>query len=101
MKYKIKKTENPKVGDVAFKINDWREEYPFNIIEVVLCEGKFLINERLKESYQIYNVFGLNKSEGFRKFRFANGAFIDSIKIRKGSKKERELRENIILKYEN
>ena len=99
--YKIKQTKTPKVGDVAFKINDWREEYPFDIIEVVKCEGKFLSNERLKETYNIYHVFGLNKKEGFRKFRFSNGAFIDSIKIRKGSKKERELLKNLKLKYEN
>tara|TARA_R110000822_G_scaffold292540_1_gene414538 strand:- start:188 stop:508 length:321 start_codon:yes stop_codon:yes gene_type:complete len=96
--YNVIECKIPKVGDVAFKNKDWREENPFDIIDVVKCEGKLItiinpISKENKGTYNIYNVFGFNKKEGFRKFRFSGGAFLDSIKVRAGSKKEKFLTE--------
>ena len=79
----------PKVGDVAFKQNDWREECPYIIIDVTKCKCKFLTIKN--ETYHIYNVFAVNKKREFRKFRFGGNAFIDSRKVRNGSTKEVDL----------
>ena len=94
----VKDNKIPKVGDVAFKEDDWREEYPFIIIEVSKNDDVFVTINDVKEKYNVYNVFGFNKEEGFRKFTFSANAFLKSIKIRKGSKKEKELLEYILNK---
>jgi len=90
--YKTVKCDIPKVGDVAFKSNDWREKLPFTIINIEHDNTRSLLNNSLKERYDIYHVYGVNKKE-FRKFTFSNGAFITSTKVRKGSKKETQLKQ--------
>jgi hypothetical protein len=91
----VKDNKIPKVGDVAFKQDDWREEYPFIIIEASKNDDKFLLINDVKEKHNVYNLFGFNEKEGFRKFTFSANAFLKSIKIRKNSKKEKQLLESI------
>ena len=61
MMYKIKQTKTPKVGDVAFKINDWRQEYPFDIIEVVKCDVSLPFESIIKklEGHTFDGIFHL------------------------------------------
>ena len=96
--YNFVECETPKFGDLVFKINDWREEYPFKVVEVVKVKDKLLLCERLKEKYNIYNVFALSENDGFRNFTFHNDGIMKSVKVKKNSKKEQYLKELITSK---
>lgn len=96
--YKFVEYETPNFGDLVFRINDWREEHPFKVVEVVKVKDKLLLCERLKEKYNIYNIFALSENDGFRNFTFHNNGISRSVKVKKNSKKEQYLKELIINK---
>lgn len=93
--YKLVENKVPNFGDVIYKNGDWIEEDPFKVIEVFKDEKNAIINERLKEKYNIYIIFGISKDSGFRKFTFFNGSVVKSIKVKENSKKEKELIQTI------
>jgi len=88
----------PKFGDVIYKQNDWIEEDPYKVIQVVEDKDNVMLKTKQKQKSGIFNIYALSRESGFRKFVFSWGGVIRSIKVRDKSKKELELKEIVINK---
>ena len=89
--YKFIESLLPKIGDFAFKKNDWRAEYPFIIVKIEQKQGAQMLNKTQKTKFKVYDIIAVNRENEFRKFVFSNGAFISSRKLKENNREVKEL----------
>tara|TARA_R110000803_G_scaffold50852_1_gene105435 strand:+ start:252 stop:581 length:330 start_codon:yes stop_codon:yes gene_type:complete len=89
--YKLTESRLPKIGDYAFKANDWRAEHPFVIAKIEQKEGAQMLNRTQKTKSNVYDIIAVNRENEFRKFVFSNGGFFSSRKLKENNREVKEL----------
>jgi len=89
--YKLTESSLPKIGDLAFKPNDWRQEHPFVIAKIEQKEGVRMLNMAKKTKSNVYNLIAVNRENEFRMFIFSDGGFFSSRKLKENNREVKEL----------